>query len=470
MRSSGDDNGGRDRPAHNDRLARSSSRWISEPARRTPVADESEVLVVGGGPAGVAAAIAAARSGARTTLVERAAFLGGTATGAMVASFMGFFWRDRRVTGGIGYEITRRLIDAGGAGDFMKYVMGEAAGHPFDVRTFPFDPEILKVVLDDAVRDCGIHLLLHTQVLEPVLENEKVVGATVQGRGDRKAVLAPTVIDASGDGLVVRKAGAEVEDTDGDPRSRQPMTLVARLVKVDVQRFRALPRQEKQRLVEKGYASGELALKILSLVSSPTGDDAFMLISRVSGWDGSDEAELTQAEMEGRRQVLSAIKFLRREVPGFEECSLTAMAPWIGVRETWRIVGDYMLTGEDVMAGRQFPDAVLQGGGPLDVHHPKGGDLTLAEPSSPFSVPYSCLLPRGLDGLLVAGRCASATGEAMGALRHMGPSMALGHAAGVAAALGAKRGRLPRDVDPGEVRDMLRSQDAIIDPLVPVEA
>lgn len=424
---------------------------------------EADVVVAGGGPAGVCAAIAAARAGARATLLERAAFLGGTATGAMMASFMGFYWRDTRVTGGIGYEITRRLVDAGGATDFLDYTMGEAAGNPFVQRTFPFDPEVLKPVLDDMVSEAGVDVWLHTQAVDPIVTDGRAGGVIAQGVMDRTAIFAPVTVDTGGNGVLARGAGAEFQNASDDRHDLQPMTLMARLSNVDVARFRALPRAEKQRLSKHGMATGELAQRIMSLVSSPSGNDAFILMTRVSGWDGADERDLTRAEMEGRRQLRGVLRFLRREVPGFERCELTATAPWIGVRETWRIVGDYVLEAEDVLAGRQFPDAIAQGGGPLDLHHPRGGGLTLTEPPTPFSTPYRCLLPRGVEGMLVGGRCASATGEAMGALRHMGSAMALGQAAGAAAALATAQGIPPRKIDPHDLRRALRAQDAVID-------
>lgn len=437
---------------------------IVEPARRIPVARRADVVVVGGGPAGVCAAVAAARAGASTVLLERTSFLGGTATGAMMASFMGFYWRDVRVSGGIAYEITRRLVDAGGADDFLRYVLGEATDNPFDVRTFPFDPEVLKVVLDDLTAEAGVDVRLHSQAAAPVGADGTVTGVAVEGRSERRAITAPVVIDAGADGTIARKAGAMVENATQDRSELQPMTLMARLTGVDVPRFRALPREEKQRLSKKGMERGELASRLLSLVSSPGGaGDAFILMTRVRGYDGADETGLSRAEREGRKQVMSVVAFLRREVPGFESCQLVALAPWIGIRETWRIVGDYVLTAEDVMSARQFDDAIAQGGGPLDVHHSQGGGVTLMEPPAPFSTPYRCLLPRGVEGLLVTGRCASATADAMGALRHMGSAMVIGQAAGVAAALAAADGVGPRQVDIQELRRVLREQDAIIE-------
>ena len=437
--------------------------FISEDARRTPVVKAADVIVVGGGPSGVAAAIAAARTGAQVLLVERAAFLGGTATGAMMASFMGFCWRDRQVSGGVADEIIRRLGEDGGANGFLRYVMAEATDHPYLQYTLPFDPEVLKFVLDDLVRDAGVEVLLHAQVVAPISEDGVVRGVVVEGRSGRQALRAKVVVDAGADGFIARGAGAQAQNADQPPQSRQPMTLMMRLADVDVAAFRAVPREEKQRLSKTGMERGELAQRIMSLVSAPGGDDAFVLMTRVSGYDGADSWELTKAEFEGRRQARSVVGFLRREVPGFGNCRLVALAPWIGVRETWQIFGDYVLTGEDVLEGRQFLDGIALGGGPLDIHHPVGGDLTLVEPAQPFATPYRCLLPVGVEQLLVTGRCVSSTIEAHGALRHMGSAMCLGQAAGTAAALAANTGVAPRGLDSDKLRDALRGQDAIVD-------
>ncbi|WP_051581783.1 FAD-dependent oxidoreductase [Pseudonocardia acaciae] len=422
-----------------------------------------DVVVAGGGPAGCCAAVGAAHAGARVVLLERAPFLGGTATGAMVASFMGFYWRDVRVGGGVGYEITQRLIKAGGATGFTPYVLAEASENPVRVRTFPFDPEVLKLVLDDLVEEAGVDVRLHTQATRPLRSGTTVTGVVAQGLYDVEEFAAGAVVDATANAVLARKAGSATENAGEDPRARQPMTMMARLSQVDIDRFRALPREEKRRLARAGVAAGELAQQLLSVVSSPAGSDAFILMTRVAGLDGSDSRDLTRAEVEGRRQVRAAVNFLRRDVPGFENAYVSSLAPWIGVRETWRVLGDHVLSESDVRGGRQFDDAVAQGGGPLDVHHPDGAGLTLAEPAAPFSVPYRSLLPRDVDGLLVAGRCASATRAGMGAMRHMGTAMATGHAAGVAAALAAQHTTTPRGIPARDVRRVLRDQDAIVD-------
>ncbi|WP_435156292.1 FAD-dependent oxidoreductase [Amycolatopsis sacchari] len=434
---------------------------VTVPPRELPVTTTADVVVAGGGPAGFCAAVAAARAGARTVLVERGPFLGGTATGAMVASFMGFYWRTALVAGGIGHEITRRLVDAGGATGFTPYILAEASENPLRVRTFPFDPEVLKLVLDDLAAEAGLDVRLHSQAVDPVVSEGSVRGLVVQGRYAPEAIGAGVVVDATADAVVCRTAGCAVENPQGR-HERQPMTMMARLSDVDIQRFRALPREEKRRLARLGVAAGELAQQLLSLVSSPSGHDAFILMTRVSGLDGSDSEELTRAEIAGREQVRRVISFLRREVPGFENAHLSGIAPWIGVRETWRVMGDHLLTESDVLSGRQFPDAVAQAGGPLDVHDNTNG-LTLVEPPAPFSVPYRSLLPRGVERLLVAGRCLSATQAAMGAVRHMGTAMATGQAAGAAAALATQLGIPPRAVPADRLQALLREQGAIVD-------
>jgi ribulose 1,5-bisphosphate synthetase/thiazole synthase len=433
------------------------------PAQDLSTSSEVDVVVAGGGPAGFSAAIAAARTGARTALVEQAPFLGGTATGAMVASFMGFYWRDVLVVGGIPTEVTERLVDAGGATGFTPYVLAEASENPVRTRTFPFDPEVLKTVLDDMVVEAGVQVRLHRQVVAPVLQGSTVRGLLTHGRYASEVIPARVVVDATADAVVARGAGCATENAAEDRRQRQPMTMMARLSQVDTARFRGLGREEKRRLARLGVHNGELGQQLLSLVSAPHGTDAFILMTRVSGFDGADADDLTWAEIAGRRQVRSVIGFLRREVPGFERAHLSAIAPWIGVRETWRVLGEHVLTEDDVLEGHHFADAVAQAGGPLDVHDHTGPGLTLTEPPAPFSVPYRSLVPLGVDGLLVAGRCLSATRTAMGAVRHMGTAMATGHAAGTAAALAAELDLTPRHLPPDQLRTRLRAQGALVD-------
>lgn len=433
------------------------------PESDIPIADEFDVVVVGGGPSGVVAAIAAARQGARTALVEQSSFLGGTATGAMVASFMGFFWGDDRVVGGIGYEVTRRLQHRGASPGFGRYVLAEASDDPLNVITFPFDPELFKIVLDEMVIEAGVHVYLHAQGVEALHVEGTCVGIVYQGVVGRKALRAEVVVDASANGTIAVSAGADREAAGSEARHRQPMTQIARFVGVDMERFRSLPQATKRRLAEQGLARGALTQKLLSVISSPHGDDAIVLMTRVSGRDGTDEAELALAEIEGRALVDRLADYLRAEVPGFEHARLGALASRIGVRETWRVIGDHVVTGEEVLTGAVFPDAIALGAGPLDTHHAYGAGISLSIPSRPFQIPFRALLPRGTDGIIVAGRCISATREGMAGVRHMGTVMAIGQAAGTAAALAVESARRPRDVDQDALRARLRRDDAILD-------
>lgn len=428
-----------------------------------PVAASYDVVVVGGGPSGVVAAIAAARTGARTALVERSAFLGGTATGAMVASFMGFFWRDRRVVGGIPLEVTERLLRRGASPGFGAYVLAEASDASIDVVTFPFDPEVLKIVLDEMLVEAGVHPYLHAQAVAPIIEDGACAGIVYQGVVEQKALRATVVVDASANGTMAALAGATRESARRDPRERQPMTQIARLVGVDMPRFRAIPQEEKRRLAEEGLRRGVLTQKLLSVVSSPHGDDAIILMTRVSGRDGTDEAQLALAEIDGRRMVDRLVPFLREQVPGFEGARLGTLASWIGVRETWRIIGHYVVDGEDVLSGATFADGIAVGGGPIDVHEANGTGLRLIVPDGPFSLPYRALLPLGARGLLVTGRCVSATKDGMAGIRHMGTVMALGQAAGTAAAMSVLAGIEPTALDVDGLRHRLAMDGALVD-------
>jgi hypothetical protein len=427
----------------------------------TPIAGSYDVVVVGGGASGTVAAIAAARAGARTLLLERGGCLGGAATANLVAQWVAFFHGDTRVVGGIPFELTQRVQAAGGSEGFHRYVMGEAAGTPFPLKVLPFNPEKVKWVLDGAVAEAGAEVLLHATFARTLVAEGAVTGVIAETVQGRLAFLAPVVIDASGDAAVCASAGVPCRGEEADGRERQPCTLSFRLSSVDVARFKAVPSAERRRLVLGGLARGELFWESLSFVSTPGGTDAICLMSRIHGIDALSARDASRAELEGRRQIASIVAFLNREIPGFEKAQLAGVAERVGVRETRRIEGRYTLTEEDIMGERRFDDAIALGAGPMDRHQPDGTGIRLYAPPAPFEIPLRSLIPIAVEGLLVCGRTLSATRDAMAGARHMATSMAMGHAVGVLAGLACASGRPPSTVPAHEVQQRLAEADGL---------
>jgi len=423
----------------------------------TPVAGRYDVIVVGGGASGTVAAIAAARTGARTLLVERGGCLGGAATANLVAQWVAFFHGETRVVGGIPFELAERVQAAGGSDGFHRYVMGEAAGTPFPLRVLPFNPETVKWVLDGTVDEAGVEVLLHTTFARALVQNGAIAGVTVETVQGRLALLAPVVVDASGDALVCASAGVPSKDDGGE---RQPCTLSFRLSNVDVARFKAVPSDQRRALVLGGLQRGELFWESLSFVSTPGGTDAICLMSRIQDIDALDARDASRAEQEGRRQIASIVGFLQREIPGFEKAVLADIAERVGVRETRRIEGRYTLSEDDIMQARSFQDSVALGAGPMDRHQPGGTGIRLYAPPEPFEIPLRALLPVEMEGLLVCGRTLSATREAMAGARHMATSMAMGQAVGTLGAIAAASGRSPSCVPAAQVQQRLAQAHA----------
>jgi hypothetical protein len=434
-----------------------------------------DVLVVGGGNAGCAAALAAARNGARTLLVERYGFLGGTATAAMVGPWMTFHDGRERIVGGIAQEIVERLT-----------ARGASPGHVHDASDYvatvtPFDPEAHKALLFEMMAEAGVDLLLHAYVLDALCSDQGVVGARFATVGGLREERATVTIDATADAFVAASAGVEMAQ--GDARGRvQPASLMFRLSHVDLARtaayVRARPEQMRSSLAaeernagslsavaglyelwERARANGEVDVprELVSFFATPYPDEVTVNMTRVTGIDPLDADDLTRAEVAARAQVTQLVAFFRKHVPGFEGCRLAATATQIGIRESRRIVGEYVLTREDVLEARTFDDAVARSAYPIDIHNPSGsGTTTHRLPAgASYEIPYRCLVPRAVDGLLVAGRCISTTHEALASTRLTPTVMTLGQAAGTAAALAVAAGIRPRDVPAEPLRARL---------------
>ncbi len=434
-----------------------------------------DVLVVGGGNAGCAAALAAARNGARVLLVERYGFLGGTATASMVGPWMTFHSGDDRIVGGIAQEMVERLVARGGS-----------PGHLHDASDYvptitPFDPEIHKALLFEMMGESGVGLLLHAWFLDATVADGHVTASRFATVGGIVEVSARRTIDATADAYVAASAGVPTQQ--GDERGRvQPASLMFRLSHVDLAALSTYVRQRPDQmrsslkthertpesltavaglyeLWDAARARGAVNVprELVSFFATPYADEVTVNMSRVVGVDPLDPDDLTRAEVEARAQVMQLLEFFRRDVPGFARARIAATATQIGVRESRRIVGEYTLTADDVLAARAFDDAVARSAYPIDIHNPSGSGTSTRRlpPGRSYEIPYRCLVPLLVDDLLVAGRCISTTHEALASTRLTPTVMTLGQAAGTAAALSLRERVTPRALDPHLLRERL---------------
>lgn len=403
-----------------------------------PVSATCDVLVVGGGAAGIAAAIAAARSGAKTLLTERYGFLGGLATTALVGAFCGLYTtgpQKHLVVAGLCDELIARLRSIDGA--------GEKRTSELDPRlaAISYDPELFKFAAEWMALEAGVELLYHTLVTD-VVWNEPATqlnGVVVENKSGRSTVVAGVIIDASGDADVAARAGVEFEYGDGEGGG-QAMTTVFKINRVSSGAALEETLAHLRGYLAAAKESGRYAFHRIDPVvfpSLPEGTVSANLVS-VRGLRATDAAELSAAEIEGRRQVFEYLRAFRDFVPGFENAQLVALSPQIGVRETRRILGEYVLTGDDVVAGAKFEDGITLGAWPVEMHNPVTGRIDwryLEVEDDYYSIPFRCLIPKRVENLMVVGRCASSAHVAQASTRVIPQAMGMGEAAGVAAAL-----------------------------------
>ncbi len=406
-----------------------------------PVVATPEVLVVGGGLAGVAAAVTAARMGADALLVERTGALGGMATSGLVPPA---FRPD--LSQGLVADFCRRLDEIGG---------------PAENR----NPELMKYVLLQMMQESGARLMLYSLAVDAIVRNSVIRGVIVENKSGAQALLANIVIDCTGDGDVAAWAGAPFEIGRGRDDETQTQTLVFLLGNVNTREL--LPaRSQLPDLVRTARSAGDFQSRFAggaAIQPVVVGEHGVVNVNSINipQVSGLKVEDLTYAHVEAHMEAVQLVDFYRKYVPGCQDCYLLSTAELIGVRESRRIVGEYVLTGEDVLAGAEFRDGIARGFYPLDIHGADAtGDAAGARLAKPYEIPYRCLVPQRIDNLLVAGRCISADHVAHGSLRVMGTTMPLGEAAGCAAALCLARGCTPRELDGRRVRRMLRSLGA----------
>ncbi|WP_434311317.1 FAD-dependent oxidoreductase [Hominifimenecus sp. rT4P-3] len=399
-----------------------------------PCAGEYEVVVIGGGTAGFAAAAAAAKQKTEVLLIEEQAFLGGTATGAMVGQFLGFTGEPEisKQKGLLG-ELCRRLQRDGGTEGIRKiYLLGR---EDMDVLAMAYDVNVMRRVMDQMVRESGVHVLFHTKAIGIERDGERITSILIHNTAGIQRVRGKVFIDATFHGSIAAECGCP-SACGGREGEIQPGTLMFALGGVDKKIYQSVSREENRRLAGEGVATGHLPVNTLLARPAPgTEDVMFLNMSRVPV-NCLNPEDYSLAEMEAREQVDRIATFYRERVPGYQKSYIAWVAPMLGLRESRRILGQYILTGEDVLEGKKFEDAVAYSNYPVDIHDAKGLGSRLQKPKGDcFSIPYRCLIGK-VPNLLVTGRCISAEYEAHAALRVCATCVQLGEAAGIASVLG----------------------------------
>ena len=453
----------------------------------TPVRENIDVLVCGGGPAGCIAALAAARSKARVCLVENFGFLGGVPTAAGVSGIGG--WQHdldgSPLISGLPEKVIRKaVLRSGGNPDYLEMVFRHRKERPnyreggLGCHWLAINPEHFKIVLDEEMAEAGVKTLLMAQAVSPIMEGNRIIGAAIESKSGREIILAKVVVDATGDGDIAARAGAPFAIGRPGDGACQPMSQIFLIDNCTPPKLHYGPEEDPgdDPLSQNRYRGavalarerGEITLNpndLLCAVTKTPGAStklASVNFTRVQKLSSVDADELSSALVMGRRQVDEAIKFMHKYVKGSEYSVLASIYPNIGIRESRRIIGDYILSAQDIRSGARFPDSIARGIYLMDIHNPSetGKASELIYLDQPYDIPYRSLLPLGIEGLLTAGRCISGDNLALASYRIVSHCMAMGEAAGTAAAMSAKSAVQPRSLDTKNLRSELKRQGA----------
>jgi ribulose 1,5-bisphosphate synthetase/thiazole synthase len=456
------------------------------PPRHAKVMAETDVLVVGGGPAGIGSAMGAAQTGAKVLLVEQYGFLGGCATAGLVLTMASYYTSSNQpltqpkaltlfpldhgegtpIIGGVLSELVERLILANGA----------VAPSPSTGFMVPFDPEIFKQVTLRMLEEAGVELLFYAFASDALCDNTTIQGVIFETKSGPVVAKAKVIIDCTGDGDVAAYAGAPYEMGRNPDQRVQPMSLMFLLNGFNFEPFNRYVMEHPDQwrgvrgleaLMQKAKNQGELEIprENILLFGGAHNSEVLVNSTRILNTSGTDVWDLTHATLEGHRQITELTRFLRRYVPGFEQTYVQQSGAIVGTRETRRIIGEYQLTTKDVLQAQKFSDGIALGSYPIDIHNPHGKGTTVKKikAGQAYEIPLRCLIPKKPENLIVAGRCISGTHGASASYRTIPICIATGHAAGVCAAIAAKNNQTPRTVKATEVQKELLKQKAYLD-------
>lgn len=446
---------------------------IIEPVQHIPVRAEVDVLIVGGGPAGIMAAEAAADKNLKVMLLENRSYLGGNLTIGL--PILGFLSRKgKEIIKGLPLKFVKRLRAIGQATEHRRC--------PLHVSLTMIGGEASKKLAMKIMEENNVEVLMYTFCSDVIKEGKDVKGVIIESKAGRQAILAKNVIDCTGDGDVAARAGAIVEKGN-EQGGMQPPTLMFSMKGVNIKKLcesvvdypelydvDIIPNEffrvdanftlvGMRNQIKQARKDGlHIPVERTIVMTGIDPDEMWVNMSRVNGVDSTDPASETFGTFEAYKQNDEVVRYLNGYVPGFENAWVDKVAPFLGIRESRRIIGEYILNKDDIMACRHFDDVIAVASYPIDLHHPVGGDCTLEWCPDCYDVPFRCLIPKGVGNLLLAGRCISTTHEAMASTRVMSICMAVGEAAGKAARLAVETNVKPADIDIKSLQENLREE------------